>query len=241
MREGSCFLRLDQTPADFTRNCYPADAPDSVPSVLLWGDSFAAHYAPALEKRQDIRFGQLTTGACPPLLVFSGQRHKECLAINRYVAAWVATHQPDVVVLAARWNRYRDFAQVDSTVGLLLARGVDKLVIIGSSAQFDEEVPRLLARRVRNDRVPVRLPGDDMQRINQDDAVLRTIAARRGVKFVAPIGLQCNSTGCLAALDEHADRVTTWDDGHLTEAGAAWIVDALMADLFVKRYALVRK
>ena len=58
------------------------------PVVLLWGDSFAAHYVPGLKRhagqvRADIL--EYTLSACPPVFGFDTMSTPACGAFNDHV------------------------------------------------------------------------------------------------------------------------------------------------------------
>jgi peptidoglycan/LPS O-acetylase OafA/YrhL len=91
------------------------------PSFVLWGDSHAAVYLPALDKlarRHGIAGYDLTSLGCPPLLpvraqeekanqwMFRPERKRECAARNAAVMRFLAEARPQVVLLAAHWSVY---------------------------------------------------------------------------------------------------------------------------------------
>jgi len=86
------------------------------PRIVLWGDSFANQWRPALDQWQDRhhdwRIEQLTVANCPPLLsVRPGAVNErtapyaECVALNAAVAQRLAQQDSPstVVILAANW------------------------------------------------------------------------------------------------------------------------------------------
>lgn len=87
-------------------------APQGRPRVIVWGDSHADQWVPAVAAwaaAQDIAVEQLTRGDCPPtlgLVPFSdgGAPDSACAAFNRNALERIAaTRDPVIVVLAANW------------------------------------------------------------------------------------------------------------------------------------------
>jgi SGNH domain (fused to AT3 domains) len=87
-RDGTCFLRPEQSFADYDRTqCFTVDP--SRQNVLLWGDSMAAHYLPgltALAARKDFNLLQATASICPPLLGVTMVERPHCRDFNDRVA-----------------------------------------------------------------------------------------------------------------------------------------------------------
>lgn len=86
--------------------------------VLLWGDSHADHYMPALKgwaEKSDMQLRQISKSACPPVVgEFSMYRlsdgvikeYETCLSSNENVIATVHDEKMEIVVLAGRWATY---------------------------------------------------------------------------------------------------------------------------------------
>lgn len=84
-RYGSCLL---DTTATFPNEC-DGDVANGPPSVVLWGDSYAAHLFPGLnelrQKGRIFRLAQYTSFTCPPILTFVDEKRPQCLARNNLV------------------------------------------------------------------------------------------------------------------------------------------------------------
>jgi hypothetical protein len=198
--------------------------------VLLWGDSFAAHLAPGMRalKGERTAMSQLTSSGCAPIVGHVDTRRPICTTLNRYVESRIGLDKPDVVLLAARWNVYDYYRDIETTIRMLKALGVPRVVVVGSSAQFSAEVPRLLIKALDRGVIPTRLPAKDQPELENIDSELRIIAERSGAEFVSPLNAQCNAHGCLVALDKTARSITTADDGHLTKEGSAFVAERLL-------------
>lgn len=118
--------------------------------ALLWGDSFAAHYAPGLVRNagalsHDVL--QYTFAGCPPILAYGSNAKPGCRAFNARVPELVREQGIDTVVLAARWDLVppRILADLPDTIARLKRAGVG-VVVIGSSPVFAFDVAVLAAR-----------------------------------------------------------------------------------------------
>ena len=90
-------------------------APDGAPRVVLWGDSHADQWAPALQRWTENRAGwrleRLTRQACPPLVGLSPMHAAKglqgadptCRPFNDFAVSRLGGGAPTVVVLAANW------------------------------------------------------------------------------------------------------------------------------------------
>ncbi|MBK6845450.1 MAG: hypothetical protein IPG88_24675 [Gemmatimonadetes bacterium] len=147
--------------------------------------------------------------------------------LNRFALARIAERMPDVVVLSGRWSSYPAHPQVAKTLDALKALGIPRVILIGSSAQYHQPVPRLLLMALSSGAAPTRMHPHMMPKLREVDSTLRAVAARGGASFIAPLDAQCTALGCLVALDTGAVGITTRDDGHLTPAGAIYIAERL--------------
>jgi peptidoglycan/LPS O-acetylase OafA/YrhL len=232
--EGTCFLKLKQQPDEFPRTCYEAPAGAAGrPHLLLWGDSFAAHLLPGLQQvlGDSMTISQMTSSLCAPIVHYIETRRRKCAAINRYTMARIAETKPDVVVLSGRWVAYPQFADVGKTILELKKLGISRVVLMGSSAQYGEDVPRLILNALRHGPAPTRLHPVILPKLVKIDSVLKDVAARTGALFATPLDAECTKDGCLVSLDTAAVGITTWDDGHLTSMGSRYVIDRVLKPL----------
>jgi peptidoglycan/LPS O-acetylase OafA/YrhL len=106
-----CLARGGQLPN--TEGCLlGALSPASSYSVVLWGDSHAAHFAPALKEigqRQGFTAREITKAGCPPVpgvsFLPTNGMNAECPTFNdTALKTVVADKQVRVVVLASNWD-----------------------------------------------------------------------------------------------------------------------------------------
>jgi peptidoglycan/LPS O-acetylase OafA/YrhL len=229
--KGTCFLLWEQGENEFSQDCF-GRPPSSIPSnrTLLWGDSFAAHLIPGIEATigKNVSFTKLTAAACSPSVAFVGLRQAHCRAINGFVLNWIRQNKPRVVLLAAQWDYYSGYADVEPTIRELKSLGIEQVVLVGSSAEYERPVPKLLAEALDKGAIPRRLQSPRLPSLLAIDSVLRAVAARAGAEFVSPLAAQCTRDGCLVTLDGSPESVTIWDSGHLTLVGSRFVAERVL-------------
>ena len=121
-------------------NCVRGVDTEREPSVLLWGDSNAAHYIGMLSVFGEVAgfaFRNIQVGSCAPLnsdpsSIVSARRLSDCRASNDLI--WPFARNFDAVIISASWtsyeNDYIDFFK--ETVGALNSSGV-RVILIGKA------------------------------------------------------------------------------------------------------------
>ena len=224
-REGSCFLELTQDSSGFA-NCDDGLL-EQRPTLLLWGDSHAAHLYPGYKAA----FGsvanviQRTAAACPPILDAPIQipEMAHCKEINDWILAWIRDNRPSHIVLAARWTFY-DATKLDETVAQLKALGIEEIDLIGPVPQWTDGLPRQLFEAFRGrlpHQVPDRLASGLDPVFAPTDAAMRDKAKKLGVNYISPKDLLCDPRGCVT---RSGDLPMSWDYAHLTKAGSERLV-----------------
>ena len=227
-REGSCFLEPAQNSAAFAK-CDDGSLAQR-PTLLLWGDSHAAHLYPGYKATYGAAMNviQRTAAACPPILDPEVQLAEmaHCKEINDWIFAWIKENRPARVVLAARWTFY-DAAKLDATVAQLRDLGIARIELIGPVPQWNEGLPRQLYAAFRANVphvVPERLSSGLDPVFVATDIAMREKAKALGVTYISPRDLMCDENGCMARLGETGDALTAWDYAHLTKAGSEFLV-----------------
>lgn len=111
---------------------------DDNPEILLWGDSYAMHMAPAIvASNPNVKLIQMTKSACAPFSdvarVTSPQYPvawgKRCLAFNKEVMTWLESSSVDYVVMSSPFGAYvTQDAELLSSSGDILKTNVDVAV-----------------------------------------------------------------------------------------------------------------
>jgi peptidoglycan/LPS O-acetylase OafA/YrhL len=185
-------------------------------NVLLWGDSFAAHYVSGLGSNVDrlrANIVQYTYAGCPPILSYFSYARPNCTRFNRRALAVIQEAHIKTVILSARWTDYeaRGFGGLHDTIATLTGLGV-KVYVIGQSPQFPTDVQkiRFFARRSHQ--------SDDSWPMAMDIHIndrLRPFAD--GATFIDPLSFLCRGERCAYA---NSQGFLYFDYGHLSQLGA---------------------
>jgi peptidoglycan/LPS O-acetylase OafA/YrhL len=226
-REGTCFLRPEQDASAFAR-CGGDSAPAGARSIVLWGDSHAAHLYPGLKAlaEPNAQITELAASLCPPIVGIDIAGRPHCRAINDYILQRIATQRPDRVLLAAMWLGDSDSARVADTIDALRAQGIENITLIGPVPHWKDGLPRSLMRYRQQDalhRVPVRMTFGLLSMADAD-ARMRHLAETERVDYVSPWTILCNDQGCLTQTDDASHDLIGWDEAHLTPAGSRYLV-----------------
>ena len=219
-RRGTCFV-VGSHMGFAASSCLAHDR--TLPSLLLLGDSHAAHYWPGLARYRN-RFDvlQATKAGCKPLLY--PDIEDPCVQFMRkMLTEWLPAHRPDELLLGARW-RAEDLPLLAQT---LADPGVQAAhpVLIGPVPQYTSGLPRLLVfGAIRsNPDLAYRALDPDLVKVDRD---LATLAARMHVRYVSMLGLMCNGHSCLVLARPGIPM--QFDYGHFTREGSIRATDLLM-------------
>lgn len=162
--------------------------------VLLWGDSFAAHYVPGIRANAadiDATIVQYTAAACVPMLDTSGMT-PSCRAFNEHVLDVVSRGGYDHVILAARWQNHEalGFDALPATIAALRRTGVG-VTVIGQTPIFAADVQTIAFRAGARPVDTAEWPATFHGRLND---ALR--AASGGAQFVDPVAILCTGRSC---------------------------------------------
>ncbi|WP_161491373.1 acyltransferase family protein [Ensifer sp. LC163] len=250
-----CFL-LDAKNSVFSETCRLTT--DTRPRVLLVGDSHSASIFPALKSYADkagFELKLMSAAYCLPLATAFPENRSEtatprCAEINRQIITEIEAKKPDLVVLAAymfQWSAKAGVAQVDERwtyegyyhdflMSLAdLARSTPVLVI-GQLPIWKKSLPDLVAldAGVRN------IPLSDLTQYDSAglasgllpfDATYRRDVTNGGARYVSVIDGICRSGKCprYTKASDGKLELTTFDYGHLSEAGGDLTVSAVIA------------
>lgn len=195
------------------------------PRALLWGDSFARHYGPALRERADrgelpFALAMDSRSGCLPLMGFDARRKPACRPWADGVAERAAAAGVELVIVSGRWEGQGErlrYDLLDRTIRRLRGRGL-RVAVVGptpafSFARADEHHYRRLRaglaaaeRDVAPDGVPAALR-----------ARLRATAERAGAGYFDPTPALCGAGGCPY---RDGGRYLFGETSHLTVDGA---------------------
>ena len=215
-RERTCFLSADQK-ADAWNLTACTRVNGAGPEVLLWGDSFAAHYVPGLiqEPRFRGKLIQYTAAGCPPALNYYSFARPNCSIFNRRALDLVARRHIPIVVLSARWENH-SWTTLDGlrdTIAQLRALGAT-VYVVGQSPEFGVDVQSLAYRKAPPDRNVD--AAWDLSFSPDFNAELKAKAV--GALFIDPLTFDCRGRTCAYRRDGQYEYA---DFGHLSRYGSA--------------------
>ena len=232
-RIGKCWLNGKAAASGYADECIDPGQTGE-PLLLLWGDSHAGRLYPGLHlvARDKVRIAEYVRNACAPY--FSGV-NPLCLRNNRYVIDQVLALKPRVVVLFAIWNHDdppppQVLRKLQVTFRQLRKAGARRIVVLGPAPQWKLSLPKGLVQLYRQkpyDRPPRRMAFGQVQTAHDLDAYLANqLRHEPDVTYLSTIDALCEPAGCLTWVGS-PDQLTTWDYGHLTTAGAAYVTKSL--------------
>lgn len=219
--ERTCFLGANQTWRAWDPTaCTRTGGLDT--NMLLWGDSFAAHYVPGLISHSTDLPGNLvqyTAAGCRPIFEFFSYSLPNCHDFNSRVPQIIRSMKIKTVVIAARWQKLgsRGFTGLQQTVEALRDLGV-KVYVVGQSPEFPIDVQSLAYRQSRaGAQPPGNWPSAVHPKVNQElQEVVSGIAS-----YIDPIAKLCEAQTCQYIRD---GKFLYEDYGHLSAAGSSLAV-----------------
>ena len=238
-REGTCFLRPDQSAVSFSNSCVDTDERRAAqPLVLVWGDSHAADLISgfrALQDQSGVRLAQYTASMCAPIIGLKLRERPACLSINNAVLDHVRNLKPAIVVLSAYWDyldpdhdRATRAEKLLQTIELLKAAGVQKVVVLGSVPFWSAPVPGLLVAELHlspNSSLPHSLPRSLLE--VHDDTQLKAATLKGGAIYVPVFENLCDQTSCIATTGPGWKDVVTYDQSHFTDHGSVLVTQRI--------------
>jgi peptidoglycan/LPS O-acetylase OafA/YrhL len=235
-RFGSCFAPANDA---FGDDCL-ALAPGKT-NVLLWGDSFAAHYFHGLAEATDpqaVNILQATKPACMPTFNAVAQGFASCRSFAAEMDVFLRDRKPDLVILSADWLEYARpprfdgmIADILQTVARLNGSGIS-VVLLGPSVQFVSRLPPMLVRAHLRHIDP---KPDDFVLPNifaLDQKMKAALPAHDGFSYLSVVDAVCPARQCPLTVD--GDVPLSWDHAHLTAEGSVYVMDRLVPMLGVK-------
>lgn len=223
-RLGTCFFEKnpDKNLWDY-KQCQITN--NGTETVLLWGDSFAAHYTQgilALSKDIPYTVVQYTAAGCPPILSYysyannarGGTHNKACTPFNAGALDIIKEHHITKVILSGRWSnlKSRGLDGLSDTIATLKKMGVT-VYVIGQSPEFPIDV-QILAY-MKGAKSP---DATDKWSIHFDSDINDRLAAlAKDVIFIDPMTSLCDGNMC--TYRENGKMLFS-DYGHYSEDGS---------------------
>ena len=200
-------------------------------NALLWGDSFAASYAPGFfgDASSDMNIQQYTSAQCPPILGYEAASRPQCKLFNQHVIEVLRQNDITTVIMAANWSAYLrrrkiEYADIGRTVATLKALHL-RVVLVGQSPVFPFAYPD----EYFYEKFGAAPGGRDFYApldVNSDMNRLIRRSAGPGVDvFFDPLSLLCQGSDCLF---KRGSSYLFQDFGHFSRFGSQIIVSALL-------------
>jgi hypothetical protein len=142
------------------------------------------------------------------------------LAFNDFLV----NNRVDKVILAASWKD-EDLPNLSATLDTLKSRGID-VVVLGPIVEYAAALPRLLIDGILRDHPALastkRTPG-----IRERDRVMSALVKAHGASYSSVYDAVCRDGHCDEFVE--ADIPMQFDEGHLTDKGAAEVGRRLSA------------
>lgn len=228
---------------------------DAARSILLWGDSHALAWSPAMDeigKRAGMRVYLAPNSACPPLFDVKNPVDPACLSENDRIRTFIRTNRPDVVVMVASWLAYsiphgfytledrqgrRDNGQVfapalQSTIAEVKGHA-GRVILAGPTPGAPGDAPFRMAMSLWKG--GARPPENTLARVRQQDRWFwqeaRRLQADDQLRLLDPVEWFCDARSCRYVDTEN--RLLYRDSSHLSQAGANYVADRFPMDLLV--------
>jgi peptidoglycan/LPS O-acetylase OafA/YrhL len=235
-RQGKCLLFKEQNFGDFKPCINVADS--SKKTMVLWGDSHAAHLYPGYKYYFSKHYNiiQLTANTCPPILGNDfncvDNCRDNCRDINNYVIHYIEKTKPYKVVLGGAWPdpRYAplDIENLKATILKLKKIGIKQIDLIGPVPRWKDSLSKQIFNYWRlngsNTIIPSRMNFGLEKGFVEMDLVMSKLAHELKINYISPEKIMCNKDGCLTKFGDNTTHLTSYDYGHLTTKASQFLV-----------------
>lgn len=247
-RYGECHFdpRIQGNHAEVGKNGCIEEAP---PLLLLWGDSYAAALYPglkALQATHSFGIGQVTTYGYPPVIprtveeVQAEPPQRE--AWNQSFLKLVDEKKPAIILMHSFWTAYWDHQglreKLSQTITQLQSLSQkSRIIVLGPVPQWgdwDEGLPRFMYRywdTHGHQSVPEYMSLGLSPVPEAADQFLELEIPKMGATYVSAYKALCRQEGCLTRVGPRPQDLTAIDQGHLSAAGAAFLIKAVSAQV----------
>lgn len=226
----TCFLHPEDmnTPDPF-QNCEIINKDDNKPTLLLWGDSNAAHLIPGIKETygRDYQIIIRTSSGCGAFIGFEGGR-PGCPALNDQIFDLAVSLNPDKLIIAGLWKI--EFPELlEKTLVQLQEHKVGNIEVYGPVPRWTNSLPHALMNygkyNSQAQAIPDYLPDRLHQEIFTIENEMKEMVTALGIDYYSATELLCKAgLGCLTNVGN--EKLIQWDYGHLTSDGSRYLVNA---------------
>ncbi|SHJ85182.1 Peptidoglycan/LPS O-acetylase OafA/YrhL, contains acyltransferase and SGNH-hydrolase domains [Bradyrhizobium lablabi] len=215
--EGVCFLLATQSYENWnSKQCVLTSGNSK--NLLLWGDSFAAHYVPGLISNQEAIAAnviQYTAAGCPPILSYYSFKLPNCQTFNRHALELIEKYDVKYVVMSARWDLLASRGELglQNTISAIRAMGAE-VVVIAQSPEFSMDV-QSLAYRTRGS---MKRDVSSWKVFEENPLIAESVRSEaRQATLIEPMGALCSGSLCPFKM---GDEYLYLDYGHFSSKGS---------------------
>jgi peptidoglycan/LPS O-acetylase OafA/YrhL len=224
-----CHLGTDQIFSELPKECSPTTKNKN---LLIWGDSHAGALAFGF-RNELVDVLQFTSNGCPPIRDLIISLRPNCKEVNDFFMNEINRLKPSRIIIHANWTRYREHTLVGSiqrTVQHVRNISPDSVItLVGSVPQWRPSLPSYMIKTKVGLNGENYLPNASIAELNEYDENIRQAANLNKVRFVSALAIFCKSNECLVKTPYKGNvMLTTWDYGHLTEAGSVYLARRLL-------------
>ena len=208
--------------------------------AFIWGDSHAQMLNYGLTKNlpDDWQVLQVASSGCAPSATFQAKSETQyCSQTNWFALNTIRNIQPDVVIVAQSYqHRAIDYKNI---ANVILPMGVKKLLVIGPSPHWTEDLPKIVIRNLWSTKPERTKFGINAEFIELNKNLANALKDNRdGIDFVDMQGLFCSAEGCLTRIGkDFSTNLTSWDYGHLTPIASDYFAKNVLASRVVNTVA----
>lgn len=227
-RPDTCFLNPKQDYKEFSR-C--SDQMDSN-SIVIWGDSHAAHLMPGIMKELSDKGNivQRTASLCGPLIGMVKNDRPHCENINANIAAEISEKKPKAVVLSGLWSFYPIKNYLKVTLDYLEKSGIENIYVIGPFPFWKEPLVNIIEKNgISQGGYTSYSFLDNTKHLESDDTFIRSLTGRyANVHYISPMSMLCDTSQCKSiVVSGHKSYPIQYDFAHMSPEGSEFFAKYL--------------
>ena len=255
MLSGLCFQLPPHKNFSFFEKpaCLPVSpVQEKSPTLLLIGDSHSASLSLGLRPwamEHGFSFYQISSGSC--VLFSDDSSDPECQEYRRRTFEAVTSIHPDILLIDMYWaylidpvppepNYFKNREHWPSYIDYLKNRmryiatlGARKVIVVGQVPTWKPDLPTILVKDFLRYGKPI--PARSFLKLDPRSLTIDRSMRDLPVLLFSIRDQLCNKVGCLVRVgaDMRTD-LTVWDYGHLTTAGAKFVINHGLGDTILK-------
>lgn len=206
-------------------------------SILIWGDSHAAHLYHGLREAlpPSISLLIVATSGCAPHLPGQMQPPTETCERSTITALETARREKPELVILAQWKGHGVINPLDEITRRLKEVGVRRVLLVGPVPQWEPYLYRAMASQhwlLKPRRLNANRKNEPLE---TDNLLAKSPAVKSGLmEYVSLVHFLCDSSGCLTHFGNNLrDSLITYDYGHFTPEASKMIAQELLTPIIL--------